>query len=245
MKNKVPILNHDDLIHNHHILSLPCSLSYNLCSEQRSEVDRQCSYVLNNIIDNIEQDFKYETNNDYLSHIIIKQVQSDFSKFYSSFPLIFKEHTYYYENIYVNEMMIKSIFNQSLDQSHNLSWIKNRKMRISASLKAHKIKTLRNMSEEGQNKLAISLLNETVIIGKGASNMQYGLKTENKAFKVFCDLYKIDVIKSGLVVHISRPWISASPDGLILKNGKISSVLEIKCPSSCKQKSIVDQLTGK
>jgi len=58
-------------------------------------------------------------------------------------------------------------------------------------------------------------------------------------------MYNIYVIKSGLVLHICRPWISASPDGLILINGKISSVLEIKCPSSCKQKSIIDQLTRK
>lgn len=141
--------------------------------------------------------------------------------------------------------MIKSIFNQTPHQSLNLSWNQNRKMRISASLKAHKIKTLRNKSEKYQNKLAISLLNKTAIIGKGASNVQYGFQTEDKAFNVFCDMYNIDVIKSGLVVHIFIPWISASPDGLILKNGKVSSVLEIKCPSSCKQKSIIDQLTGK
>jgi len=98
-----------------------------------------------------------DSYNDFLSNIIIKQVQSDFPKFYSAFPLILTEHTYFYENIYINETMIKSIFNQTLDQSLNLSWKQNRKMRISASLKAHNIKTLRNKSEECQNKLAISL----------------------------------------------------------------------------------------
>jgi len=128
--------------------------------------------------------------------------------------------------------MIKSIFNQTLHQSLNLSWNKNRKIRISASLKAYKIKTLRNKSEQCQNKLAISLLNETTMVGKEASNIQCGLQTEDKVFNAFCDMYNIDVIKSGLVVHICRPWICASPDGLILKNGKISSVLEIKCLSS-------------
>jgi len=48
-----------------------------------------------------------------------------------------------------------------------------------------------------------------------------------------------------LSIFVDHGLGSASPDGLILKNGKISSVLEIKCPSSCKQKSIIDQLTGK
>jgi hypothetical protein len=84
-----------------------------------------------------------------------------------------------------------------------------------------------------------------LIKGKGASNVQYGLQTEDKAFKAFCAMYNIDVIKSGLIVHICRPWISASPDGLILTNGQISSVLEIKCPSSCKQKPIIDESIGK
>lgn len=111
----------------------------------------------------------------YLSNIIIKRVLSDFPIFYSAFPLIFTEHTYFYDNIYINEVMMKSIFNLSLDQSRNLFWIQNRKIRISASLKAHKIKTLSNISEECQNKLAIFLLNETAIVRKGASNVQYGL----------------------------------------------------------------------
>lgn len=46
LNNNVPILDHNDFIQNHNILSLPCSLSYNLCSEKRSEVDRQCSNIL-------------------------------------------------------------------------------------------------------------------------------------------------------------------------------------------------------
>jgi hypothetical protein len=109
--NSVSIPSHNDFIQNYNILSLSCSLSYNLCSEQRSEVDRECSNSLNNIIDNIELSLKYESNNDFLSNIIIKQIQSDFPIFYSAFPLTLIEHTYFYENIYLNETMVKSIFN--------------------------------------------------------------------------------------------------------------------------------------
>lgn len=65
--------------------------------------------------------------------------------------------------------------------------------------------------------------------------MLYGSQTENKAFNMFSSLYNFEVIKRGLIIHISKPWISASPDGLILKNGEITSVLEIKFPSSCKK----------
>lgn len=32
----------------------------------------------------------------------------------------------------------------------------------------------------------------------------------------------------------------ASPDGLVLKNGNIERVLEIKCPITCKNKHIIE-----
>ncbi|KAL5246383.1 hypothetical protein ACI65C_013791 [Semiaphis heraclei] len=139
---------------------------------------------------------------------------------------------------------MKLIFSQTLDQSKNVVWSEYRKLRISASMKAHKIKTLKSLTQENQNKLALSLLHETVVKGKGASNMLYGLETENKAYNTFSSLYNVEVIKSGLIIHISKPWICASPDGLILNNGEITSVLEIKCPSSCKNKPIIDPATG-
>ncbi|KAL5237597.1 hypothetical protein ACI65C_005007 [Semiaphis heraclei] len=94
------------------------------------------------------------------------------------------------------------------------------------------------------NEEGVSKTNEPQIWGKGASNMLYGLETENKAYNTFSSLYNVEVIKSGLIIHISKPWICASPDGLILNNGEITSVLEIKCPSSCKNKPIIDSATG-
>jgi len=153
------------------------------------------------------------------------------------------EHNFFYKNIIVNTETIKLIFSQTLDQSKNVVWSEYRKLRILASMKAHKIKTLKSLTQENQNKLALSFLHETVVKGKGASNMLYGLETENKA-NTFSSLYNVEVIKSGLIIHISKPWICASPDGLILNNGEINSVLEMKCPSSCKNKPIIDSITG-
>lgn len=45
-------------------------------------------------------------------------------------------------------------------------------------------------------------------------------------------------LASELVVHNIQLWLCASPDGLILTNGRITSVIEIKCPSSYKKKPI-------
>lgn len=108
-----------------------------------------------------------------------------------------------------------------LGQSKNTVWSEYRRLRISASLKAHKIKILKNLTQENQNKLALSLMNKTVVKGKGASNMMYGLKTENKAFNSLSSFYNDEVIKSGLIVHVSKPWICDSLDGLILNNREI------------------------
>lgn len=236
-------VSHKNLIENHNILQLPCSLTRNLHEENRSETDRLLSNILDNIIITIEIDFRNEQNHRHLISIIKKQIQFDISYYYA-FPLNVDEHNFFYTNIFVNTETMKLIFSQTLDQSKNIVWSEHRKLRISASLKAHKIKTLKNVTQENQNKLALSLIHETVIKGKGASNMLYGLETENKAYNMFSSTYNVEVIKSGLIIHIAKPWICASPDGLILNNGEITSVLEIKCPSSCKYKPIIDPVTG-
>jgi len=55
------------------------------------------------------------------------------------------------------------LFNKTKDQSENSLWHKVRNCRISASVKAHKIKTCKNLSIKHQNNLAISLSNEKVL----------------------------------------------------------------------------------
>lgn len=48
------------------------------------------------------------------------------------------------------------------------------------------------------------------------------------------------IIKSGLVINPFIPWLYASPDRLVLTNGKIDAVLEIKCSISCINKNIIE-----
>jgi len=224
----VPAINHKILIHNHNILSIPCSVSRNIYEEERTEIDRICSKTLFNIIYTVDEQLEIEKNAVHLFNLIKKQAHNEASN-YSIFPLNCVEHIFFFRHIYVYANTIKQIFNQTLDQSQNIFLLEYRKFRISASSKAHKIKTLKSTSDESKNKLAISLINEMEIKGK-ASNVLYGLQTENKAFTLFSSSYNVDVIKSGLIIHSSKPWICASPDGLILRNGEIISVLEIKCP---------------
>jgi hypothetical protein len=39
-------------------------------------------------------------------------------------------------------------------------------------------------------------------------------------------------------------WLCASPDGLVVEHGKLVKVLEVKCPISCKDKSIFNSVNN-
>lgn len=60
---------------------------------------------------------------------------------------------------------------------------------------------------------------------------EYGNKYEHQAREVFkADYPNFKVIETGLVVSQVNPWMAYTPDGVMVKNGVIDSVLEIKCP---------------
>jgi len=52
------------------------------------------------------------------------------------------------------------------------------------------------------------------------------------------------VIKYGLVIHIKKPWICATPDGIVIVDGTPQKVLEIKCRISFEVKDIIDPITN-
>jgi len=117
---------------------------------------------------------------------------------------------------------------------------RERYFRLSASARAHKIKTYRNWSDEGLSILCSTLLKENKLGKQGKINVTYGQLDEPIALETFKQIYNKEVVKCGVIVDVKRPWLCTSPDGLILnESGTIENVLEIKCPISCKDKSIV------
>lgn len=58
LKLDVPPVSLKNLIENHNIFQLPCSLTRHLYEENRSETERLCSNILNNILSTIEIDFR-------------------------------------------------------------------------------------------------------------------------------------------------------------------------------------------
>ncbi|KAL4111922.1 hypothetical protein QTP88_015789 [Uroleucon formosanum] len=139
-----------------------------------------------------------------------------------------------------NEFELMELFNKTKDQSENSLWHEVRNYRISASVKAHKIKTCKNLSVDYQNNLARSLLNEKVLGCQGKINVAYGKKYEEEAVESYYKLFDATILKCGIVIHAQKPWLCASLDGIVTENNQNVKVLEIKCPISCKSKLIID-----
>ncbi|KAF0709717.1 SWIM-type domain-containing protein [Aphis craccivora] len=236
-------VNDNNLFENHELLDLYCPLSINLKIEMRTEVDLICEKTLKYIIDEVDKKIIFETNNPYLNTLILRQKLFPIVKSPCNFPLNFELSEFYFNLIFVTEEKIKTIFNQTINQSDQY-WLNNRKFRISASTKVHKIKTLKILTHERQISLAKSLLDSKPLIGKAAKNVKYGYQTENKAFEAYSKMVGFEVIKCGLVVHVDKHWLCASPDGIVLINNRPNKVLDIKCPITCQDKSIIDPVTN-
>lgn len=223
-------INHHDLVDNYNILSIPCSLSILIKEELISEEDRQYNNYLNDIINKLEKEEIRLKNVQYINNIIRYQLCNiTYNLQPSNFPLNQNIHKIYYSDIVVTHDKIQIIFNETIEQSHSDQWKKYRSIRISAT-KCHKIKTCRNLSEEGQTRIAEVISEDLNLFGKAAVNTAYGLNTENVAFEVYCEMFNAVTIKCGLIIHAKYPWLCASPDGLVLsKEGDIYKVLEIKC----------------
>jgi len=122
--------------------------------EQQCEAFIESKKCLDFILNEVEKDIDKSFICDVLylqnSNILI------FNSGYN-FPLNYNENEYFFTNIMVNTNRITEIFSETKTQSESNLWVKIRNDRISASLKAHKIKSCKDLSIQNQDKLAISL----------------------------------------------------------------------------------------
>lgn len=232
---------HSELISNYHILNIPCSLSNMLKVTSHNEVEKECRQCLDDVIGNIENQLLIDSYKKHFSLISFNQKYNDINlNLFNMFPLKVNESNFYFKNINVDKNSCFNILIKTLNQADSNFWFENRKYRISASSKAHKIKICKNLTPAGQIHLVNTLL-KTANLGKtGTRNVTYGKNTESIAIRTYEQIFNKVIIKSGLVINPIIPWLCASPDGLVLKNGKINAVLEIKCPISCRNKNIIE-----
>lgn len=132
-----------------------------------------------------------------------------------------------------------TIFMGTVNQSESSQWYNERTTRITASSKAHKISTRKRMF----NSLAEQLV-EPKQFAEGflPEAMAYGVNNEAKARAKFENLTGYKVENCGLIVKMNQPYLAASLDGIILDD---MSILEIKCPFSCKNSEIINRRVKK
>ncbi|XP_044745100.1 uncharacterized protein LOC123306964 [Coccinella septempunctata] len=70
---------------------------------------------------------------------------------------------------------------------------------------------------------------------------RHGMKYEPLARDIFEKTTGLSVLKMGLIICRSEPWLAYSADGIIFKNDEPYGLLEIKCPYKAKNTSDVAQ----
>ncbi|GBP67984.1 Exonuclease [Eumeta japonica] len=139
----------------------------------------------------------------------------------------------YEEKIVADRSECLSISVLSESQSDCFEWFEERAKRVTCSSKAHRIKTRRDAFES-----LASQFKKNKFDGKMTEAMKYGLETESNARKSFEEQSGLKVTSVGLIINMTQPFMATSPDGIILSE---SSLLEIKCPFSCKNQQIVNR----
>ena len=135
---------------------------------------------------------------------------------------------FYEQNVTASPENCYDICKSTVAQSSSPKWFLERKLRITAS-KGHFIANGRRPETRIKYFLTKPKDNE---------NLLYGREKEPLAKQKFQELTQAKLINVGLMVKTNQPWLSATTDALFQdENGNIC-VLEIKCPSSCKDSII-------
>ncbi|XP_043975845.1 uncharacterized protein LOC122832807 [Gambusia affinis] len=133
-------------------------------------------------------------------------------------------------------------------QSTNQAWFNWRKNRITASV-AHRIAHSRFVN--GKSK-APPLSYLAAITGEGPKvqtrAMTWGIEKEAEVVRRYQTLKSaalgrpVQVLECGLFIDGQRPWLAASPDGIVVdkRSGRRLLCLEVKCPYKHRHQSVED-----
>lgn len=72
--------------------------------------------------------------------------------------------------------------------------------------------------------------------------MLHGKIKEEEAREEYEKFENVSVVTCGAIISKLNPWLSYSPDGIVMKDEKPHTLLEIKCPFSGKNQNIVEVL---
>lgn len=138
-----------------------------------------------------------------------------------------KEAEFYTKFVVCDKASSVILCKATIGQSSKKSWFQARKNRITAS-KAKQIFSAR------KSETILRYFFQTL---SDNSNFKYGRATEAQAKRKYVEITGQVIEEVGVFVHTKYPWLCATPDGIVLM-GDRAKVLEIKCPSSCRDSEI-------
>jgi putative phage-type endonuclease len=118
---------------------------------------------------------------------------------------------------------------QTRGQAQSKLWFKERKFRITASHFGEICKATdrRNLTSLCQNIFEPVQLSSPAIL--------HGKTYEAVALKKFEEMLGTKLLPSGLIVDWQRPFLGASPDGML---AQCNAIVEVKCPYTAKDSTI-------
>lgn len=216
---------------------IPCALREVLLLEKESESKIIAKSIINIAIIQALQ-ISYE---DKCRKAVIKVFKEQFltisiGQNFDNLCLSDTHYTFLKDYIQKSREQLIEICVKTCLQSQCEEWHKERALRISASLKAHRIKSVKNCMA---STLADNFINPKPFHGNAAT--KYGIKMEEIAISHYTEKNPgFVVVECGLFIKESQPWICASPDGIILENETIKKILEVKCPYICQKLPIIN-----
>lgn len=139
--------------------------------------------------------------------------------------VIFQQFLFQIESITHEQR--ETIAQNTLGQSNNLLWHAQRKMRITAS----RFGSICKAVTANLDALAISIIQPKPFSSPATA---HGIKYEQVAVRKYESMTSQTVKPSGVWVSLYKPYIAATPDGLVDEN----LIVEVKCPFSIKDSYI-------
>lgn len=142
--------------------------------------------------------------------------------------------SFYLEKVAVDKNQAVTLCLETLGQKSK-RWHAERQLRITGSICYDVMTYTKNKKADWPNKVK-NLFFPTF---KGNDETLYGLRTEPSAIKAYENAFKCTVMHLGLVVQPDLAFLGFSPDGMVQDKNRL---IEIKCPTVGKSKTIVDCL---
>ncbi len=132
-----------------------------------------------------------------------------------------------------------AICKETLRQDESSIWFKERSKRITASL-------FGRVCNRRQSVYPKSIVDAIINKKQGSyknmpPSLKWGIENESKAIEKYKEIDgNLHPVNCGLVVSPKWPWLGCSPDGIIFEGESLKGAIEIKCPYSKRDFTLIE-----